>query len=378
MNPTIALAGFVAFTAAVHFGSIALAARRARAVACASATGHAATIIRPVCGLDNFDDATLRSTFLLEHKALEILFCVQSASDPVIPLVRRLIAEYPHIDARLLIGNHWISENPKLNNCAKGWREARHDWVALIDSNLLLSPDCIARLFGAWREDTGLVCSPPVGSHAEGLGAEIECAFLNTYQARWQYAADSIGMGFAQGKLMFWRKADLDRAGGIERLGLEPAEDAASTKVVRAAGLRVRLVDGPFAQPLGLRPIKSVWLRQVRWARLRRVTFPLFFTPEILCGGLFPTVAATALAHISNWPVAISMLGFLTAWYGAEWLLARHARWHMRAFTPLAWMARDLLLPALWIQAWTGRGFVWRGNAMTATRPGDLTGETKS
>ena len=32
----------------------------------------------------------------------------------------------------------------------------------------------------------------------------------------------------------------------------------------------------------------------------------------------------------------------------------------------LSWPLRDLLLPALWAVAWTGRGFAWRGNRMAA------------
>ncbi len=52
---------------------------------------------------------------------------------------------------------------------------------------------------------------------------------------------------------MLWRRDILDDAGGIEALGSEIAEDAAATKIVRAQGLDVRLVDRPFEQPLGPR-----------------------------------------------------------------------------------------------------------------------------
>jgi ceramide glucosyltransferase len=31
----------------------------------------------------------------------------------------------------------------------------------------------------------------------------------------------------------------------------------------------------------------------------------------------------------------------------------------------LACALRDILLPALWVEAWLRRDFVWRGNAMT-------------
>jgi len=124
-----------------------------------------------------------------------------------------------------------------------------------------MPPDYMERLLASWRADTGLVASPPIGSQPHSVWAELECAFLNTYQARWQYIADAFGFGFAQGKTMLWRRADLDRAGGIEVLAREVAEDAAATKVVRDAGRKVQLVDRPFPQPLGYRSAAEVWHR---------------------------------------------------------------------------------------------------------------------
>ena len=241
------------------------------------------SLVRPLCGIDNHAAETLRSTLELDYPRCEILFCVAAASDPVVPLVKDLIAAFPAVDARLLIGEDRVSANPKLNNVVKGWRAASHNWIVIADSNVLMPRDYIERLFASWRVDTGLVASPPIGSQPRGFWAEIECAFLNTYQARWQYIVDSFGRGFAQGKTMLWRRADLERAGGIEALGKEVAEDAAATKIVRGAGHKVRLVDRPLAQPLGRRSASEVWNRQLRWARLRRASFLIYFLPEILC-----------------------------------------------------------------------------------------------
>jgi ceramide glucosyltransferase len=44
-----------------------------------------------------------------------------------------------------------------------------------------------------WRRDTGVVCSVPIASRPANFWAELECAFLNTFQARWEYAADTLG-----------------------------------------------------------------------------------------------------------------------------------------------------------------------------------------
>ena len=84
--------------------------------------------------------------------------------DPVIPLIESLMAEQPAADARLLVGDERVNNNPKLNNVLKGWHAARHEWIVLADSNVLMPTDYLERLFASWRSDTGLVASPPIGS----------------------------------------------------------------------------------------------------------------------------------------------------------------------------------------------------------------------
>jgi ceramide glucosyltransferase len=322
------------------------------------------SVLRPVCGLDPFDDLTLRSGFELAYGRYELILCCADAEDPIVPVVRRLMAEYPNVDAKLLIGQDALNANPKLNNLIKGWRAARYAWIVMADSNVLMPPDYLQCLLAGWRADTGLLCAPPIGCMPVGFWAEVECAFLNTYQARWQYGADTVGLGFAQGKTMLWRRADLERAGGIRALGAEIAEDAAATKVVRSAGKRVRLVDRAFGQPLGRRTAKQMWARQLRWAKLRRVTFPLFFLPEILSGIAAPLLAAVYAAEAFEVSSLGAALALAAVWYACEALLARAAGWHMSMLSPLAWAARDAMLPAVWVGAWLGNSFSWRGNDM--------------
>ncbi|WP_414464125.1 ceramide glucosyltransferase [Hyphomicrobium sp. DY-1] len=323
------------------------------------------SIVRPVCGVDHFDEMTLRSTFELKAADYEVIFCAAREDDAAVPLVRKLIVEYPHIQARLLIGDDRPTSNPKLNNIVKGWAAARHRWIVLADNNVLMPAHYLDDLFQSFTPGVGLVCSPPIGSRPIGFWAELECAFLNTYQARWQSAADTIGFGFAQGKSMLWRRDILDDAGGIEALGAEIAEDAAATKIVRSHGLDVRLVDRPFEQPLGLRTRAQVWDRQVRWARLRRATFPLFYAPEILSGCTLPAAAAAVAATAFDVDPLMALAGLLSLWLGAEVLLAHVAGWHLRWHSPFTWLLRDALLPVLWVEGWVGDTFVWRGNDMS-------------
>jgi ceramide glucosyltransferase len=362
------LAAFCALALLTHLSSVIVAIARCRPPNGALPPARGAppvTIVRPVCGVDNFVEDTLASSFRLDYSHYEIIFCVALPRDPVVPIVRALMVAHPHVRARLLVGDDRVSLNPKLNNCVKGWDAAAHDWIVIADSNVLMPRDYIQRLLAAWRPGCGLVCAPPIGSRPENIWAELECAFLNTYQARWQYCADTFGSGFAQGKTMLWRRADLEAAGGIRALGAELAEDAASTKLVRALGLDVHLVDAPFAQPLGHRGFREVWRRQTRWARLRRASFLHLFLPEGLSGALLPSLALAAVAHLCGWPMFESVGALLALWYGAEMALARAAGWHVSALSPLVAVLRDGLLPWLWVDALVGTDFVWRGNAMS-------------
>ncbi|MGE0750848.1 MAG: glycosyltransferase [Variibacter sp.] len=211
------------------------------------------TVIRPVCGLENFLELTLASSFWLDYPRYEVVFCVAHESDPAVPLIDRLMAMNPNVPARLLVGRGGIAINPKLDNIVKGWHAASHDWIVMADSNVGLPADYLRRLFAVWDAKCGLVCSPPAGALPQNFAAHLECAFLNTHQARWQCFADSIGFGFAQGKTMFWQRRILDDRGGIAALAAEAAEDAAATKLVRSSGLHVRLARAPFLQPLGRR-----------------------------------------------------------------------------------------------------------------------------
>lgn len=326
------------------------------------------SIIRPLCGIDEHELATLRSAFELDYPDYELILCCASPADPVVPLARRMIEAHPHMRARLLIGDDPISDNPKLNNTVKGWRVAAHDWIVMADSNVLMPCDYLQGLLATWRDDTGLVCAPPVGVLPGNFAAELECAFLNTYQASWQYAADTVGLGFAQGKTMLWRRDVLDQAGGIAVLGRELAEDAAATKVVREQGLRVRLCDRPSMQPLGRRSLAQMWSRQLRWARLRVASFPQLFLPELLTGSLPAILAGALAADAVDLEPLVAAAGIAALWYATEACVATTAGWHVSWRSPLAWALRDALLPLLWTQAWFGRSFTWRGNQMRTAR----------
>lgn len=321
-------------------------------------------LIRPVCGLDPFDRETLASSFLQDYPDYEIIFCAPTETDPAVPVVRELIAQYPDVRAQLLIGLDPITGNPKLNNLQKGVAASHAPYLCMADSNLLLPINYLSDLAASWGANTGLVSSPPIGTRPANFGGHLECAFLNSNQARLQFASDSIGNGFAQGKTLFWCRAGLDAAGGMRALGRHLAEDVTATKVTRESGKVVSLTNLPFEQPIGARTIHQVWDRQLRWSRVRRDGFPAIFAIEFMNGGCF----AFALLALAVQILGLSPLvwpAYVVLWYLPEVWLMRRAGWPARGPDVFALPLRDVMMLAIWVATFAQRGIAWRGNQMT-------------
>ena len=369
-----ALVAFALGVLAIHLATIGLVLwRRFRAPRPQNLPDPAPhiTLLRPVCGLTDIERATLTSSFGLDYPDYEIIFCAARASDPAVPFLTALIAAHPEVQAQLLIGETPISQNPKLNNMQKGVEAAQGDWIAMVDSNLLLPVDYLQNLLGSWQGGTGLVSAPPIGTEAQNLWGAVECAFLNACQARWQIAADTVGFGFAQGKTMLWRRDTLEAAGGLPALGRFMAEDATATKLVRAQGLRVDLPETLFTQPVGGRSFRQIWERQLRWSKVRRDAFFWLFVAEVAQGPVLPLLACLIAVSAAHLPLWIA-LGYLLVWYGAEWIMSRLMGWPASARDLASSLLRDALLPGIWAATWITRDFVWHGTEMkpvTAPQP---------
>lgn len=93
--------------------------------------------------------------------------------------------------------------------------------------------------------------------------------------------------------------------------------------------------------------------------------FPLYFMPEILSGAVFPLIADGYAASAADISAFGTVAALLFIWYSAETVSAKVSGWHLGPLYPLLALLRDLLLPLLWIDAWVGTEFVWRGHQMS-------------
>lgn len=113
------------------------------------------TIIRPVKGLEpNLYDC-LAATFRQDYPAdrLKICFCVSDPNDPAIPILRKLIADFPTFDAHMFleaedaaVRSGTFGPNPKIRNMSRAYREAKGDIVWIIDCNVWVAQGTLGRM----------------------------------------------------------------------------------------------------------------------------------------------------------------------------------------------------------------------------------------
>ena len=162
---------------------------------------------------------------------------------------------------------------------------------------------------------------------------------------------------------MLWRRDVLEAGGGVEALGAKSPKTRRrpSSSIAPACA---RIVKIPSSSRWALEVARRVG-RQVRRARLRRATFPHYYAPELVTTSLITFAAAAIAASEIGLDAPLAVLLAALIWYGAETALALLAGWPLGWWSLPGWVARDLLLPWLWLQGWSREQFVWRGNVMS-------------
>ena len=199
----------------------------------------------------------------------------------------------------------------------------------------------------------------------DSLAAEMECAFLNTYEARWQYAADACGLGFAQGKSMLWRRDVLEAAAGSNDSAtrsprtLRPPSWSAAHACGRAS-LQARSIsrsaDGVGPKSGGGRRAGRAYAAPLSRCFSRRNCS----LPDCWRSSRRPSARRRSASRRRGSAAAVALI-----WYGSEAALALLAGWRLAPATLVAFVVRDATLPWLWLQAWMVDDFEWRGHAMS-------------
>ncbi|KAG1051261.1 hypothetical protein G6F43_006524 [Rhizopus delemar] len=332
-----------------------------------SSDAQGVSIIRPLKGVDLELERNLRSSFVQNYPKFEIIFSVASPKDPVIPIVNKLIKEFASsVDSRLIIGDHQVGINPKINNMIEAYQTAKYDILWILDSNVYVDRDTLGRSVDQLSAPgIGLVHHLPIAVEPTNYAAEIEHLFLNTNHAKMYLGINGVGVASCvMGKSNLYRRSDLEKCGGLAKFGKYMAEDNIIGEALWDLGLRHRMSADMASQTLGALSFRGYCGRRARWVRLRKyivtaATLVEPITESIVCGLM------GALGF--HWVFGTRIMPFFvlhwTFWFLNDYVLycvlvQSHRVPPLKFFR--AWLSREVLALPLYLYAMAGTKIAWR------------------
>lgn len=333
------------------------------------------TILKPVKGMDEGSYENFASFCRQQYVGpFQIVFAVADADDPVVPVIRQLIDDFPDRTIELNIDATIHGPNYKVSNLINAFPKATHDLLVICDSDIRVEPTFLQSVVSHFSDQqVGLVSSPYRSSKVYGPVTALEAlAFTGEMIPNVLVALRLEGLSFALGAAMTFRRQALEDIGGLPALVDYLADDYQLGHQIHHAGWKLALDHQVVESMLKPESLTGILSRQLRWSRTMRVSRPGGY----LASGITLPGLAILLASLTGPPS--SSLAAVAVLYLVRLTVTTHfsRRWVGDRLLPgWGWLLpfRDLLASATWLLSFLGNRVTWRGHRFIVNPGGRLT-----
>lgn len=325
-----------------------------------------ASILKPLCGIDDRLEENLTSFAGLDYRDYEVLLGVRSTSDAAWELALRTVRRWPH-RFRVVVQQGEAGLNPKVNQLIGLARAARHDLLVISDSNVRVETGYLNEIAALLRDPVvGLVTHPVAGAFERRLGSLFDNLHLAGSVAPGMVAAQRLaGQDVVVGKSMALRRADLEALGGFTAVKDVLAEDYVIGRWVNERlGKRVAIGRTPVTNVNERRGLGDFFGRYARWSVMQRkaVGTPLYLAQVLLNPVLVGLLGLAASTTFTGLAVFLGVGAVKAAIDGANGRLLRRGGFPLSDLMLVP--AKDLLFGAAWVRGLLRDEVLWRGNRL--------------
>jgi len=227
----------------------------------------AATILKPVHGLEKNLEKNLRSACVQDYPKYQVVLSVQDENDPAIPLLRTLQSEYGSERVTVVIDHRQVGTNGKINNLIGGLAHARHEILVISDSDVHVGPDYLKAIVAPLDDpDIGFVCTFFKATSAGSWFEKMELLTMNAcFFPDTVFAYVTKTAKFCIGSSVSFRRSTLQSIGGLESLADYLVEDYEMGRRIWEQGKRAEVVPYVVDTVVDLKSPSQWWNHQVYW-----------------------------------------------------------------------------------------------------------------
>ena len=325
------------------------------------------SLLKPVRGVDFGSYENFASFCRQDYPEYEILFAVNDETDPSVPLIRRLAAEFPQRRIRLIVGSEQVGANRKVNKQIRLAREAQYEILVLTDGDVRVGANYLREVVAPFADDkVGAVTSFYRAIAEKSLCAELEAVgassdfFAGVLLAEWKE-----GMTFALGASIVTTKQWLGKIGGFAAIANTHSDDYELGHRIAKAGGEVLLSREGVWTMYPAQSARGFWEHQVRWARTVRLCRPVSYLGLIFTHGL-PWALLAALLAPAKWVAGAYVLAYLGLRFLMAWTVGV---WGVRddLLRKKIWLVpvRDAIYFAVWLASFVSTRITWGGEEYT-------------
>jgi ceramide glucosyltransferase len=330
------------------------------------------TVLKPLYGSEAQLAENLESFCRQDYAApVQLLFGVQEGDEDARAIAATVKARHPELDIAVSVGATRHGTNPKISNLLNMLPSAKHDLLALSDSDIGVAPNYLATIAAALQAPGfgAVTCCYTGHPGVEGVWARLSAMGINQH-----FLPDvlfALAHGLASpcfGSTIALNRKVLSEIGGFHTFADRLADDHEIGRAVRALGYRIAVPPLVVRHSCVENSPSALIRHELRWARTIRLINPGGFAGSIMTHAVPLSLIGCLLLGFTAAQDAI----FAVALAARLWL-AVHINARFRLSDPI-WLvpARDLLSFAVFIGALFASRVEWRGARFRVSSAGAL------
>ena len=317
--------------------------------------------LKPIRGLDPEAYENYASFCQQDYPNYELIFCVGDRHDPAVPVLEKLIRDFPERRIRLLFGSGRGAINDKVAKLVRMVQEADNEFLVISDSDVRVQPDYLRTVVAPLGDPkVGCVTCFYVSIHDETFAQHLQSiGMYSDFYPGILVARQLDGIKFTLGPTIVTTRSHLAGFGGYEAIENKPADDLLVGRLIAQQGLRVQLLPYAVQTVPDYDSPRALFSKRLRWMTVMRHMRPWGHVGLAFTQGL-PWCLAVALTHPAAFGLVYfgAYLGFRVAmtWLVAVWGLQQRGPWKMMPLI-VVWDATAFVI---WLLTFGRNSIRWR------------------